>query len=108
MKRAALHELIEFVTTNGSSSAAAAAGVNKSVGNKDASDQPKDGKEASSQSLLSPAFDPLFYQEMVNTVSACSDVETWRVTQVVATVCRQHLPHTTPSFEPGRSVRVRS
>lgn len=76
VKRAALHELIEFVTTNGSSNAAAAAGVNnnnKSVGNKDANDQSKDsgGKDSGSQSLLSPTFDPLFYQEMVNTVSPC-------------------------------------
>lgn len=73
VKRAALHELIEFVTTNGSLNAAAAAGVNnnKSAGNKDANDQSKDGpgKDGASQSLLSASFDPLFYQEMVNTVS---------------------------------------
>lgn len=72
VKRAALHELIEFVTANGSSNAAAAAGVNnnnKSAGNKDANGQDKDsGKDGSSQSLLSASFDPLFYQEMVNTV----------------------------------------
>jgi ribosomal protein L12E/L44/L45/RPP1/RPP2 len=72
VKRAALHELIEFVTANGSSNAAAAAGVNnnnKSAGNKDANGQEKDaGKDGTSQSLLSSAFDPLFYQEMVNTV----------------------------------------
>ena len=64
------------MTTNGSSNAAAAAGVNnnnnKSAGNKDANDQGKDpgkdGKDGTSQSLLSASFDPLFYQEMVNTV----------------------------------------
>lgn len=65
VKRAALHELIEFVTTNGSSNAAAAAGVSSKV-----KDEDKDSKDSSeTPSLISTAFETTFYQDMVNTVS---------------------------------------
>jgi hypothetical protein len=73
VKRAALHELIEFVTTSGSCNAAAAAGVNNNNKVKDISKDgdDKDSNDGSSEtpSLISSAFESTFYQEMVNTVS---------------------------------------
>lgn len=70
VKRAALHDLIEFVTTNGSSNASAAAGVNNNKSsNKEDSKEGGNNKDAESTSLLSSHFEPTFYQEMVQTVS---------------------------------------
>jgi len=69
VKRAALHDLIEFVTTNGSSNAAAAAGVNnnKSSNKEDSKEGGNNNKYSESTSLLSSHFEPTFYQEMVQT-----------------------------------------
>jgi len=71
VKRAALHDLIEFVTTNGSSNAAAAAGVNnnKSSNKEDSKEGGNNNKDSESTSFLSSHFEPTFYQEMVQTVS---------------------------------------
>ena len=63
VKRAALHELIEFVQTNGAVSNAAQNSKNKTdaEGNKDG------GQDQSAS--LTPEFEQIFYEEMVNTVS---------------------------------------
>lgn len=72
VKRAALHELIEFVTTSGSSTAAAAAGINNNNKVKDKDNKDSSGSEDKDvdgpPSLLSTTFESLFYQDMVNTV----------------------------------------
>ena len=77
VKRAALHELIEFVTTSGSSTAAAAAGMNNNNKVKDKDNKDSSGNQDKDQgdkdvdgppSLLSTTFESLFYQDMVNTV----------------------------------------
>lgn len=65
VKRAGLHELIEFVTTNGSTSASAAAGVKGGAG-KEGDDNKVDLDDESS-SLISSTYEPIFYQDMVNT-----------------------------------------
>lgn len=77
MKRAALHELIEFVT-------ATAAGSSNNNNNgqskdKDNGQQQSDNKNSSSDeqpnlSMISAGFEQTFYEEMVNTVSGSNPI----------------------------------
>ena len=72
MKRAALHELIEFVTATGSSSQSSGNNANNNNNtngnNKDGDKRNDDPNETPNMSMLSTNFEPTFYEEMVNTV----------------------------------------
>lgn len=75
VKRAALHELIEFVQTSGSSSTSTTSGQSiSSANNKQNKDDNSSGgnkDQSSSQDqtpVLSASFEQTFYEEMVNTV----------------------------------------
>lgn len=74
MKRAALHELIEFVTASSSSTN----GSNNAQSNNNGNNKDKDSGDSTNKaesnevpnlSMLTSGFEPTFYEEMVLTVS---------------------------------------